>query len=233
VQWCVGMFSSGSTWAVHAIRSLGNALLPGEPSISVFADTIDQLPAEWSRSDRLVIKSHDPDEAVAKLLLMHADRIWVTIRDPRDCVASLMTYMHADFDFALDAVAQTALQCERFGVDQRSVVLRYEDGFIDDPATLDRFAGGFSQILSPRDRDRMFLSTRRPAIEKMIEQFDPNDTVDDGLPGHRVHVATQWHTHHVNRTGEVGRWRHTLTEAQAGTVEERIRFWMVRFGYLP
>ena len=233
MQWCVGMFSSGSTWVVHAIRSLGNTLLPGAPYISVYAETSDQLPTEWSRSDRLIIKSHDPDEAAAKLLLIHADRIWVSIRDPRDCVASLITYMQVDFDSALEAIAQTALQCERFSADQRSIVLRYEDGFIDDPATLDQFAEGFSQVLSAQDRDRMFLSTRRSAIEKMIEQFDPKDTVDDGLPGHRVHVATQWHTHHVSRTGEVGRWRHTLTEAQARTIEERIGPWMVRFGYLP
>jgi len=44
-------------------------------------------------------------------------------------------------------------------------------------------------------------------------------------------METQWHTHHVNRTGEVGRWRHTLDPAQATEVQRRLGPWMERFGY--
>jgi hypothetical protein len=67
----------------------------------------------------------------------------------------------------------------------------------------------------------------------MIQEFDPGETVDDGFVGHRVHMKTQWHTHHVNRTGAVGRWRHTLDAEQAMEIQQRLGPWMERFGYLP
>jgi hypothetical protein len=183
MQWCLGLYSSGSTWAFNAIRSVGNILFPGEPHAGVYAESVDQLPAGWMESDRLIIKSHHPDEAATAGFLKRADRIWITIRDPRDSVASASTYIFPDFDTALAAVTRSALHCERFILDPRSVLLRYEDGFIDDPATLDRFAAARSRTLLPRDRDSLFQQTRRTAIESMIQNFDRNATVEDGFPG--------------------------------------------------
>jgi hypothetical protein len=233
IQWCLGMYSSGSTWMFNAIRAVGNTLFPGKPHIGVYAESTDQLPPGWPESDRLIIKSHHTDATATALVSQHADRIWISVRDPRDAVASAMTYMLPDFASALEAVTRSALHAERFIRDPRSVLLRYEDGFIDDPTTLDRFASAFSRTLTPQDRDRLFQQTRRTAIEAMIQEFDPNETVDDGFPGHRVHMETQWHTHHLNRTGEVGRWRHTLDATQVKDIERRLGPWMERFGYHP
>jgi hypothetical protein len=233
IQWCLGMYSSGSTWAFNALRSVGNVLLRSEQHIGVYAESIDQLPPRWAESDQLIVKSHHTDEAATALLLRHVDRIWISVRDPLDSVASAMTYMFPDFNSALVAVTLSAMHCERFIRDPRCVLLRYEDGFIDDPATLDRFATAFSRELSPQERDRLFAQTRRTAIEAMIRDFDPIETVDDGFPGHRVHMETQWHSHHVHRTGEVGRWRHTLSEAQAAEVDHHLGPWRERFGYRP
>jgi len=131
------------------------------------------------------------------------------------------------------AVANSARQCNSFAEESKTVFLRYEDAFIDDPATLDRIAAGFSRTLSSQQRDLLFQQTRRSSIERMILALDPSETVEDGVPGHRVHTETQWHTHHVNRTGEIGRWRHTLDKAQTIEVEQRLRSWMERFGYVP
>jgi hypothetical protein len=231
IQWCLGMYSSGSTWAFNAIRSIGNILFPGRPHAGVYAETVGQLPPDWMESDRLIIKSHHSDNETTTLLLRHADRLWISVRDPRDSVASAMTYMFPDFASALNAVVRSAEYCERFIQDPRCVLLRYEDGFIDDPATLDQFAAAWSRTLEPRERDRLFQESRRAAIEAMIQKFDPTETVDDGYRGHRVHMRTQWHTHHLNRTGEVGRWHHTLNESQVNEIKLRLGSWMEQFGY--
>ena len=231
MQWCLGMYSSGSTWVVHALRSVGDVLFPGTTHVMAFVETANDLPQGWSRSGRLFIKTHATDDTAATLLSRGADHIWISIRDPRDCVASVMTHMHKTFDAALESVARSAEHCGRFVSAEKSTLLRYEDGFTDDPATLDFFAGGFSRTLWPLERDRVFQQTRRTAIETMIQTFEPGHTVDDGTPGHRVHLATQWHTHHMNRTGEIGRWRRTLDEAQAAEVTYRMGSWMNRFGY--
>jgi hypothetical protein len=222
------MYSSGSTWVFNAVASVGNVLFPGEPQAGVYAESLEELPDGWSGMDRLIVKSHHTDEAATAHLLQQADRIWVSVRDPRDCVASASTYMFADFEVALDAVTRSALHCERLISDPRCIFLRYEDGFIDDPATFDRLATAMSGNLLPHDRDRLFQQTRRKAIEAMIQELPPTETVADGFAAHRVHLPTQWHTHHVNRTGEVGRWRHTLDSVQEAAVRRRLGPWMKR-----
>ncbi len=231
MQWCVGMYSSGSTWVFNAIRSVADLLFPGEPHIGVYAESLDQLPPGWAENDRLIVKSHHPDEAATARLTHRADKVWISIRDPRDCVASAMTYMFPDFHSALDAVTRSAEHCERQILNPKCALLKYEGGFIDDPTTLNQFAATYSRSLLPQDRDRLFQKMRRPAIESMIQEFKPNETVDDGFPGHRVHLKTQWHTHHLHRTGEIGRWRHTLTAAESSEIHRRLGPWMERFDY--
>jgi hypothetical protein len=231
LQWCVGMYSSGSTWAFNAIRCVGGIVLASGPRTGVYVEAAEALPADWFNSDALVIKSHHPDEAVSALLQRHADRIWIMIRDPRDAVASASTYIFPDFDSALDMVEQSALNCERLMRDRGASVLRYEDGFIDDPAMLDRFAEAFGGSLTPVERDELFQQTRRSAIETMIRGLSVDQTVDDGYRGHRVHLETQWHTHHMNRTGEIGRWHDSLDHDQLAEIDRRLGAWMKRFGY--
>jgi hypothetical protein len=231
MQWCLGMYSSGSTWVFNALLSVADAVFPGESHVGIYAESLDHLPFGWEETDRLIVKSHHPDETAIARLAQRADRLWISIRDPRDCVASAMTYMFPDFHSALDAVTRSAEHCARYILDSRCMLMKYEDGFIDNPTTLNRFAAGCSRSLLPEDRDRLFQQMRRTAIESMIQKFEQNETVDDGFAGHRVHLKTQWHTHHLNRTGEVGRWRHTLSAVEIVEVHRRLGPWMERFGY--
>ena len=232
VQWCVGMYSSGSTWIFNAVQLVGDVLYPNDPHVSVYAETADQFPPGWRDGGRVIIKSHHADDVATALLIRHANPIWVSVRDPRDCVASAWTYIFKDFDAALEGVARSALHCGQLLLHENSVLLRYEDRFIDHPSTLDRFASTLSGVLSSNAREALFRKTRRSAIEAMIQNLDPAETVPDGFADNRVHMKTQWHTHHINRTGEVGRWRTTLSPKQADEVQRRLGSWMQKFGYL-
>ena len=49
--------------------------------------------------------------------------------------------------------------------------------------------------------------------------------------GDVLDLTTQWHRHHANRTGEIGRWRHELTLPQVAGVEQRLQDWMAACGY--
>ena len=44
--------------------------------------------------------------------------------------------------------------------------------------------------------------------------------------GDLLDPATQWHSHHANRTGEVGSWRRELTREQVRVIEARLGGWM-------
>jgi hypothetical protein len=227
------MYASGSTWVFNASRKIAAALFPGLPLVAPFITLNAELPDLEKRGSLTIVKSHETDDAAALALSRHAHAIWLSVRDPRDCVTSLMLYQEYDFDLALATVAHTARFCARFAVHPRAELLRYEDGFIDDPATLDRFAAGFGATLAAPDRARIFAETRRVSIEALIERLEDSPTAVEPEPGHFVDLASQWHNHHAHRTGEIGRWRHMLTAGQVTTVEQRLADWMARFGYRP
>ncbi len=44
---------------------------------------------------------------------------------------------------------------------------------------------------------------------------------------------TQWHKMHAGRTGEIDKWRHTLSEGQNARIEARLFDWMQSFDYTP
>ena len=110
-------------------------------------------------------------------------------------------------------------------------MLRYEDRFFDDISVFDKFAAAFPKSLRSNERDALFQATRRDAIENIIRSADPGETVDDGFPGHLVHVPTQWHAHHLNRRGKIGRWRDSLSHMQVAGVGLYLGSWMRQFGY--
>jgi hypothetical protein len=102
------------------------------------------------------------------VLSARATAILITIRDPRDAVASLMAHNRAPFDLALRATAATTRICGRFATDPRALLLRFEDRFFDDPQTIPRIAATLPGLLSDADRDRIFAETRRGAIDSFI-----------------------------------------------------------------
>jgi hypothetical protein len=236
VHWCLGMYGSGSTWIYNVTRQIAVSVDPTKPVqgdfVSRFIDT-----ARLEQPGRTyIVKSHEiDDEDAVAALSARADAIIVTIRDPRDAVTSLMAYHSRDFDGSLSLVKKSARLCARFASDHRSLLLRYEGGFIDDVTTLDRIAESFHQPLAAADRTRIFASSRRAAIEAFIAELPrrPTSLVNLTRPSHLLDPVTHWNTHHAGRTGEIGRWRRMLTRAQASEVERRLADFMDRFSYQP
>jgi len=163
--WCLGMYASGSTWAFNAAMKVAAVVVPRTPAVGRFVTRHDELDFLDDPMRLPIVKSHDTDAAAAAALASRADTLLASIRDPRDCITSLMLYQHYGFDLALATIERTARFCARFVSHPNAVLLRYEAGFIDDPATLDRIATSLGGSLTAVDRDRIFMATRRPAIE--------------------------------------------------------------------
>lgn len=75
VQWCLGMYSSGSTWIFNALRSVAEVVLPDKRHTCVYAESVEEFPPGWSKEDSVIIKSHHPRDTATALLLEKADRI--------------------------------------------------------------------------------------------------------------------------------------------------------------
>lgn len=231
--WCLGMYASGSTWVFNAAMKVASSLFPARPIIGRYVTSHQELNFPPDPMAVAIVKSHDADEAAANDLGRRASVVLLSIRDPRDCVSSLMLYQGHPLAAALAAVERSTRPCLRFTTDRRTLLLRYEDGYIDDPATLDKIAqvlGGAP--LPAADRARIFAETRRAAVERHIAGMATLPTaLHDPASGDVVDTATQWHRHHARRSGEVGRWRHMLTLAEAASVEIRLRHAMGALGY--
>lgn len=233
IYWCIGLYASGSTWLFNAGKKIAAASGLGAGLVSCFVTNKPELvfPAGTVTA---IVKTHETDRAAADTLAAQSEAIWLSIRDPRDCIASLMMYQDCTFDEALEMTEDAARFCLLIQHHPRTTLFQYEDNFFDDPATLDAIASSFRSNLKAADKARIYAETRRSAVEAYIKTFPHVPTVvSQPEAGHFVDLDTQWHTHHVGRDGEVGRWRRLLTAGQAGVVNERLADAMIGFGYRP
>jgi hypothetical protein len=230
--WCLGMYASASTWLFNSVSQVVQAIAPREPVVSGFVLGLNDLGFARDPAKLAIVKSHETDGPAGDELGRRAGAIFVSIRDPRDAVASLVTYQGATFDKALDLAVASARLCGRFARDPRALLLHYETGFTDDPRTLATIAARLGRTLVPADQARIFTQTRRDAVERYIAGIAKMPTtLWSRQTGDYLDPATHWHRHHAARTGEIGRWQRVLDPAQAAAVEERLADWFADFGY--
>ena len=225
------MRSSGSTWIYNVARKIAALQHPDWPISGPYIVRGVELPPLDEPARYVIVKSHQTDDPAADQLGSRAQAIWISIRDPRDCVASLIRYHDIDFATALAQITQDAWYCSRFITHPRACLFRYEAGFPDDPFTIDRVAAGLGAVVRAADRERIFAETRRPAIEAFIRQLDELPRALRPAPNDLVDPVTKWHRHHANRTGEIGRWRRELTPAQEAAIQQNLTRWMSFMGY--
>jgi hypothetical protein len=221
VIWCLGMYASASTWLFNAVRDM--AALRGEVKTCFWSGTAN-LAGLTAPGRTMVVKSHEiTDPATVNWLAANASHILITLRDPRDAVTSLMIHHGYEFDRALDHVAAAARLCVRFAADRRALVLAYESLFFEKPETLSAVDARLGLNTTAPSRQPIFDRLLRAEVEKHIANMPRlPGMLQDRISGDMLDPATHWHTHHAGRTGEIARWRHKLTAAQATKVEARL-----------
>ena len=227
------MEGSGSTWLFNAVMQVAGAMAPALPPALgryvVRGEDLAGLPAPGRFT---VVKSHAVERDTAAVLGAWSRGLFVTLRDPRDCVLSLMLYQFRGFASALEAVERSMRLCADVAAHRAALVLRYEAAFPDRPETLDAIAQALGGRLAPVAREAIFARTRRGAIEAEIAGFPSRADVHRHPNGDLVDPLTQWHRHHAGRSGQIGRWRHFLDVAQAAWIEARLGELMDELGYV-
>ncbi len=220
IIWCLGMYASASTWLFNVTRQIHEDSRPGPVKTHFFSDK-GNFAGFDDPAVTQIIKSHEiKDEPTTIALSRRAERILVTMRDPRDALTSLILYHSYEFERALPLVQEAARLCMGFARDKRALLLHYETGFSNDPATLGRVAAHLGYPLDAAAQQRIFDANKREEVEKYIATMDKlPGTLQDRVSGDRLDPRTHWHTHHAGRSGEIGRWRHMLSAAQAAEVE--------------
>lgn len=226
------MYASGSTWLFNAAHAVAAELHPELQYQKAYLENLSGLTR--LPPGHVVVKSHHLSAGVARLVLARSGRILVSLRDPRDAVTSLMQHMGHDFVQALRQVERSALFCAHYAKHERATLFIYEQGFTEHPETFDRLAGCFGLTLPEIARETLFAAFRRHIIEAQIAKLKNAPTSwRNPVNGDLVDTATQWHAHHAGRTGEPGRWRQFLSEANVQLIEMRLANFMATFGYGP
>jgi hypothetical protein len=220
VIWCLGMYASASTWLFNAVRS--SALQSAAVQTHFGSGEMDF--GGYDPDQINLVKSHEiSDEAKLIALAGAAEKIFITLRDPRDAVASVMEYHGHGFDRALHLVEQSARLCAGFAHDRRASLFRYEDRFFDELATVQTIAAALGQPARHAVAQEIFDRLGRQEINEYIAGL-PQRTgmLQDRASGDFLDPQTHWHSHHAGRTGKIGRWQEKLSAAQVNEIEARL-----------
>lgn len=225
--WCLGIYGSASTWLFNVVRLLLEQEGGDRPRVHFLSST-----AEFAQFGQPgitdLVKSHEIADDVAILeLAKRTRRIFITVRDPRDAVTSLLLARSHGFARAVDFVEQSAKLCAAMRADQRARLFRYETGFFNQPRIVAELAAHLGLAIDAARAQNIFAANSRAAVEQHIAAMPGRPGIlRDDVSGDLLDPQTQWHTHHAGRSGEMGRWRQVLTPAQAAEVVARIPLFM-------
>jgi hypothetical protein len=234
---CAGLKSSGSTWLYNAVIQLCESGFqrgskdegPGRV-LPFYADRIEDFPPGADSADLLVIKTHVPSPALAFLTSFARGTVLITVREPRDAIASLMKRFGHEFEASLQEVGRNAARLVALSGVGRPVILRYEDGFFSKPTTITRLGAQIGTALPSAAFDRIYQSLTAANVKRKIVALAKRGAF--GLCGHpdSFDAKTHWHPGHIGDT-RIGKHADILSPEMQRQVLCATSDYCDRFGY--
>jgi hypothetical protein len=240
---CAGLYSSGSTWLFNAVADLLRCAASaspdtgGMPSASTpatvaqfYADSMDGFPEFAELPDFLVVKTHLAGPSLRFLARFAGGPLLITVRDPRDAVASLMARFDQRFERALRAVERAAACMVDLAAIGRPRILRYEDRFFDRTDTFTALAECLRIKVSQAAVEEVRRSLSRDAVRAKIEEFTREGVFGSNPSPDNYDPKTQWHPGHVG-DGKSGIYADLLSPRQQALVVLATSEFCRSFGY--
>jgi len=219
-----GLYGSGSTWAYNVVRRL----LDDAPG--AFADQDVDLPDTAAEAPVLVVKSHLPDASMRAFVRQRGVPVVLTVRDPRDALASMrqrFAVPHLDLRQALvvsaDRLCALVEACA-------PLVLRYEDGFTRTSGTVRRIADFLGVTVSAPRVDAIHDGLLPSRVAADIATLSAEGAFGEDPGPLAADPLTQWHAGHVG-DGRVGKFPQVLSPAEAEALLADTAGFCARFGY--
>ncbi len=233
---CAGLKSSGSTWLYNAVAQLleasGNISSQGA-ALSVlpfYADKVSKFPLGAARAAVLVIKTHRPSDALEFAAHSAHARVLMTVREPRDAIASLMQRFNHRFEPCLEEVSTNAARLADLFRKEEPAVLRYEDRFYERPETLERLARHLNLKVTKTELGRIFSSLTASNVEKRISFLSKKGVFGTCPTPDSFDTRTQWHPGHIGDR-RIGKFHAVLTPRMQQRVLLAMRDYCAVFGY--
>ncbi|HEY8696139.1 MAG TPA: sulfotransferase domain-containing protein [Rhizomicrobium sp.] len=231
---CAGLKSSGSTWLYNAVIQIleaGRARSGKRRSLAAFyAEDLRMFPANAEFAGQLAVKTHIPSASLQFLARFVRAKIFITVREPRDAIASLMQRFDHEFANCLAEVAAGAERIIELSKAPNVLILRYEDGFYDRPEGVSQVAAHLGARISAATRDRIFRSLTREEVKRKIDALERKGVFGRSPDPDRFDPKTHWHPGHVG-DGTIGKFETVLSAKQRSAVLAALQDYCRTFGY--
>lgn len=228
---CTGLFSSGSTWLFNVVAGLLREGTEHKKVAQFFADTPESFPKTALDCDYLVVKNHQPSKSLLMLATLTDAPILLTLREPTDAVASLMTRFAMHFAEAKNHAAASADVLSRIDQSRVNLTLRYEDEFFNKVETIEEISSCLGLEIPSATARKVFDLLTPQEIMRKIEAFWEDGTFVEGRPAGAQHdPLTHWHPRHVGDR-QVGKSRDVLSPVERADVAVSTHTYCEKFGY--
>jgi len=195
-----------------------------------FADHPESFPEKSSDSDYLVVKNHIPHASLLALAGLTDAPILMSVREPKDAVASLMARFSYTFADAERAVAASAAALAQVGSHRANLLLRYEDGFFDDVATVRGVAFHLGLRVSRKTAQQIFDQLTPQQVVRKIAELQERGAFAPDCTATRFDLDTHWHPGHVGER-RIGQFYTALSPSQQLCVAMASRAYCQEFRY--
>jgi hypothetical protein len=225
-----GLFGSGSTWMFNIVNTMLSLNFPEARLLRIYTEEFLDEDIPRDGMDCVVAKTHRPPSAVRLLARVSNIPILLTLRDPRDAVASMMRRFGYEFGGALEFIRLSGEALAPLVSSPNVLLLRYEDGFTRKAETIDAVAARLGLKLSTSTREAVRAALTPSAVSASIADLTARGTFGDPPRVEMFDPDTHWHPNHVG-DGRVGKWREILTNSQAAEVQSATRDFRAAFHY--
>lgn len=211
---CVGMPRSGSTWIYNAV--LAAAKTSGKARGS-FSDDFPEDLASFAREDvQLVLKSHEPTGRLISLLDILDAPVVLTVRDPRDCIVSMMQAFGFDFEQSTRCIRDSSIALGQLKDFAKAKTVKYEN-CVDRMAVLQDLYAFLDLDIEASAAANIFESLTSEAVERSISEMIEQGALDEDQPAGSWTEETHWHPNHIG-DGATGKFVQHLDQAQSDYV---------------
>ena len=243
---CAGAKSSASTWLFNVVAEIlrhradadaasyerieSAGRREGENVKQFYADSPNGFPNYDEHADTLVIQTQRPSSSLCALALEAGFPVVMTIREPRDAIASLMKRFGYSFSSAFKAVATGNAPMVQLFRHASPLVLRFEDRFYDREVTIAAVARFLGVELPPPLLSEVFGGLTRDAVSRKIEEMRQSGAFGTSSNPVLHDVQTRWQLHHVGDIA-IGEHARLLTREQQLLVLGATQEYCSTFGY--
>ena len=227
----LGMHGSASTWVFNVVRELlASELGTGRVASGYAEDARQLLDGNGLEGKNIVLKCHRIGRSLSMILWLSRAPMFISIRDPRDAMLSMMQRFHLSFEEAISMLEKDIKHIVDYA-DSGHPIFRYEDRFTEDHSSIKSIA----QTLGIPTKEERFRDIFSKYSARSVMEFGAHlaDLPEDRLvrtPHDVFDKITHIHAAHIGDR-RVGKWRDLLGREERETANRRFNFFLRHFGY--